>query len=113
MDDVYLDGKPEDFPEREAAMEEYRALWFEFLRGASQEFLPGCDRRFPTNDMMLRMDVLQTKIARGPGPVWKGFAASMPGYLEWWEGAYDDAMTAFRKQFPEHVEKWSGTLDEG
>lgn len=83
----YLDGDPADFPNRESAMAEYRALWNQFLLGESEPDFGG--RRMPIEDSRRRMDSLQEQISRGPGPVWKKFTASMPGYLEWWGGVED------------------------
>ncbi len=80
----YLDGDPADFPHRESAMAEYRALWNQFLMGESEPDL--LCRRMPTMEAQRRMDYLQEQISRGPGPIWKKFAATMPGYLEWWGG---------------------------
>lgn len=87
--DPTLDGAPEDFPYRKEAMAEYRALWSGFLMGkSSDKFLGG---RGPTPEAQKRMDELQAQISPGPGPVWRAFAASMPGFREWWEGAIGKA----------------------
>ena len=84
-DDPWLDGDPEDFPHREEAMAEYRALWTQFLMGESeQDYVPG--KPGPTMDARTRMDELQPLICRGPGPVWRAFRATLPGFQEWWDG---------------------------
>lgn len=31
------------------------------------------------------MDALQPRITKGPGPEWRSFAETLPGFLEFWE----------------------------
>lgn len=93
-----LDGTPEEFPHREAAMAEYRALWLGFLMGESEPAIG--DMKCPTENVRRRMDELQLMIARGPGPVWKAFAASLPGYLEWWGNFDKTAKTLMSSRSP-------------
>lgn len=81
--DPFLDGEPEEFPHREAAMAEYRALWIGFLMGQVEPNYVG-DKPGPTADARARMDELQPLISRGPGRVWREFADSLPGFQEWW-----------------------------
>jgi hypothetical protein len=75
-----LDGNPADFPEREQAMEEYRLAWQGWLGswGSSRQ------ERWRRKTLESQMDELQLKISRGPGPIWKNFKASLPGYDEHW-----------------------------
>ena len=92
-DDPLLDGDPEDFPHREEAMAEYRALWLQFLGGLSEEML---GRPGPTLAAQKRMDELQPLISHGPGKVWRAFRETLPGYVEWWGGAYDTVEALIR-----------------
>lgn len=88
-EDPFLDGNPEDFPQREEAMLEYRALWTAFLMGSSEKsgaFL------IPALELRNRMDELQLQISYGPGKVWQDFKKSMPGYNEWWNGLEQDIL---------------------
>lgn len=73
-----LDGDPADFPEREQAMVEYREAWMGWLGswGSSRQ------DRWRRKTLETRMDELQLKISRGPGPIWKNFKATLPGWEE-------------------------------
>lgn len=74
-----LDGTPEEFPNRDAAMAEYARLWDEFRLGGvfdAQESVR----------LQQAMDDAQLQISRGPGPLWQDFADSLPGYRAFWEG---------------------------
>lgn len=58
------------------AKEMYRDAWAAWL--------------LTTNESMRRhlektMDALQPRITKGPGPEWRSFAATLPGFLEFWE----------------------------
>lgn len=79
-----MDGDPADFPHREEAMAEYRALWMQFIWGGQNEpdYVPG--KLAPTEEARLRMDELQPLICHGPGPLWQAFVATLPGFKEWW-----------------------------
>lgn len=97
--DVFMDGDPADFPHREEAMAEYRALWLQFLMGTSEPLLSG-GSRVPTEDARKRMDDLQLLICHGPGKVWRDFKTSLPGYAEWWDGVADAAVEHIDRKFP-------------
>ncbi|MDB4278909.1 hypothetical protein N9917_04845 [Deltaproteobacteria bacterium] len=73
-----LDGDPTDFPERDWAKEQYRIAWAGWL-GAW-----GIDRQSRWRKKVLehRMDTLQLQISRGPGPIWKAFYDTLPGWKE-------------------------------
>lgn len=97
-DDPFLDGDPADFPMREEAMAEYRALWLDFLQGHTDPNYIG-RRSAPVEESRRRMDELQPLISRGPGRVWRDFARSLPGYQEWWEGATTEALAEIQRAF--------------
>lgn len=99
--DAFLDGDPADFPHREEAMAEYRALWMQFLMGTSDVHPLNPERRSPIDEAEKRMDELQSLISRGPGPVWKAFRATLPGYNEWWGGTYEDGVQLMKEKFGE------------
>lgn len=99
--DTFLDGDPADYPHREEAMMEYRALWMGFLMGDSEDHPLNGSRRSPTEESKKRMDELQPLICRGSGPVWKAFRATLPGYNEWWAGTYEDGMKAIKAKLGE------------
>ena len=91
--DPFLDGDPEEFPHREEAMAEYRALWLQFLGGMSEDLL---GRPGPVAASQKRMDELQLLICHGPGPLWRSFRATLPGYAEWWGEANSVAAAVIR-----------------
>lgn len=84
--DPFMDGDPADFPHREEAMAEYRALWIQFIWGGQTEPDYVGNKPAPTEEARLRMDALQPLICHGPGPVWRAFTATLPGFREWWDG---------------------------
>ena len=59
------------------AMLQYRFAWAKWKRATTRE---------EQEIYEVEMDRLQPFIARGPGPEWKAFAASLSGFLEFWEG---------------------------
>ena len=95
-----MDGRPEDFPDRQEAMIEYRALWLAFLGGESEPFIADLRSRYPTEIACRRMDVLQTLISRGPGRVWREFAATLPGFDEWWGNSTKEIVSKFESKLP-------------
>jgi len=75
MDDERLNGNPQDFPHREEAQNIYRALWACWLISRNPEEKTSLEEE---------MDAQQLRISRGPGSVWRAFAASLPGFNAWW-----------------------------
>lgn len=59
----------------EQAKQAYRAAWAAWQATTDPE---------ARRQLELRMDALQPFITEKPGPEWKEFAASLPGYLEYW-----------------------------
>lgn len=95
-DDPFLDGDPVDFPSREEAMAEYRLLWLDFLQGKSEVYFG--DRLAPVEESRVRMDALQSSICRGPGPLWRDFVATLPGFQEWWDGTATDITETYMEK---------------
>jgi hypothetical protein len=77
-----LDGKPEEFPTRDAAMREYRLLWLSWLAqwGSRRQ------SRWRKQALEIRMGELQTEVCVGPGPLWLEFSRTLPGFVEFWGG---------------------------
>lgn len=71
--DLELDGTPEEFPHRAAAMSAYRALWASWLLSVPED-------KLSLEEAMLEE---QRRICRGPGRVWNEFVATLPGYEQW------------------------------
>lgn len=68
-----LDGTEVEFPHRQEAMRNIRAMWSGWLvlgdLGARDELAVAiADERI--------------RICHGPGPLWRSFAATLPGYSE-------------------------------
>jgi len=85
--DAFLDGTPDEFPNREQAKKEYREAWQSWL---------GCwgddkQMRWRKQQLETRMDELQLQICRGPGPVWREFTESLPGFREHWKNLGEQA----------------------
>jgi hypothetical protein len=60
------------------ARQVYREAWERWCASNDQEEMARLEKV---------MDGCQNFIANGPDdPQWREFAASLPGYLEWWEG---------------------------
>jgi hypothetical protein len=57
------------------AQEAYRANWLAWQKENRKEVKQALEEA---------MDRLQVAIAPGPGPVWDGFVATLPGYREHW-----------------------------
>lgn len=100
--DPFLDGDSEDFPRREEAMAEYRALWLDFPQGHSEPGYIG-DRPGPVESSRRRMDDLQRLISRGPGRVWREFTDTLPGYKEWWFGSINSMTSQFPRASGEEL----------
>lgn len=78
----------EDEVEARAA---YRAAWTRYQ-------VPGL-RPDERADLQQRMDSLQPRIAVGPrDPRWVEFAASLPGFLDFWKGLRKHLRTAIREE---------------
>lgn len=60
---------------KEEAKQAYRDAWASF-----------CLTQDPAVKEQLgrTMDMLQSKICRGPGPEWDAFAQTLPGFLQFW-----------------------------
>jgi hypothetical protein len=93
-----LNGTPEEFPHREEAKAEYRALWLAFLSGDSEEIFIG---KVPSQEARSRMDALQPLISHGPGSVWREFADSLPGYNEFWGATLSRGTNAALNTLPQ------------
>lgn len=74
-DDTHLDGDPADFPHREEAQQNYRTLWAAFVL---------CTNAEHQKLLAQQMDNEQLRISRGPGPLWRAFADTLPGFRNWW-----------------------------
>jgi len=68
----------------------YRAAWAAFVLTVDQR------KRMP---LMRLMDDVQPDCvdSRGPGPEWEAFAASLPGFVEYWK---TPVRSAFTGDFP-------------
>lgn len=77
----------------EEAMAEFRALWYSFLLGESEDFY---GMRWPTEAIRDRLDALQKVIAKS-ARAWRKFSAALPGYREHWE-AISEKMEDIRQQ---------------
>lgn len=87
-----LDGTPEEFPHRQEAMGIYRALWATYTLTTDTE---------TKKELEEAMDVEQCRICRGPGPLWQGFADSLPGFREFWARFDRECAEKIKKLFPQ------------
>lgn len=90
LDDAALDGTDAELPDRQAAMEEYRALWARYLMALAGSTEDERER------LRRAMDRVQCRIAHGPGPIWRAFRASLPGFEAYWQGWREDTLQAGR-----------------
>lgn len=74
---------------KEEAKEVYRQAWTAW-----------CLTQDPVRKQELeeQMDAVQSTIAYGPGPEWDEFAASLPGFLEFWGRWYLRIKSAYEKK---------------
>ena len=81
-----MDAQQENDVTKDEAKKAYRQAW-----------LGWCLTQDPTRKLELeqRMDDLQPRITRGPGPEWEEFTKSLPGFIEFWEGWYDEVMVEY------------------
>ena len=87
-ENVCLDGSLEEFPCREEAQKQYASLWRLFLEYRND--------RDVSKQISRRLDYWQSQICKGPGPLWKSYVATLPGYTEYWR--------QIKKSFLEHTE---------
>lgn len=72
-----LDGTPAEFPNRSEAMTLYRVYWSAWLAAPESTSRKALEAA---------MDEEQVRIAHGPGPLWRAYCNTLPGYAEVWEG---------------------------
>lgn len=70
-----LDGDATEFPHRAEAMLLYRTYWEAWLVTSNPEH---------KHLLEVEMDAEQLRISRGPGPLWRAYRATLPGYMEVW-----------------------------
>lgn len=92
QDESHLDGTPEEFPHRDEAMGRYRTLWNSWL------VCTGSEQKRALEATMWEE---QVRICRGPGKLWHEFAATLPGFEQFWQHQTTDALEA--------IEKWKHT----
>lgn len=86
-----LNGSPEEFPERQEAMEMFELLWMSYLGQWGPGFgQPGRrQHHWKLHVMMGYMEEWQMKICHGPGSLWDEFARGLPGYESYWNSPFD------------------------
>lgn len=76
-------------PLQRLAMQGYRTAWLHYC-----ETYDDCERK----KLEKEMDKYQEMIADGPrDPVWQKFIHTLPGYVEYWESAWERALADLRE----------------
>lgn len=86
-----LDGTPAEFPHREEAMSNYRAMWGAYIMTKNPEL---------QQELETGMDAEQLRICRGPGPIWQEFTKTLPGFHQFWASLGQEMVGKIRSLFP-------------